>query len=1471
MRRFAPVLITLILLTTLALVRSALAVDDTYLDSTFSTDGMVVYPDANYVEEFGNPLALQPDGKILVVTADWPDPATLRRLNPDGSPDTSFGTSGVVTLSADLLTDLYIQPDGKIITTGNAVERWNADGSPDASFSSFVLPSDFAPLYAVTTADSSIILVGSDGPMMANSDDAKTIVARYSATGILDTSFGDNGKQIVDLGYWEWPMDVLIDEEDGLILIVSALTETNPDFNADAYIVSLTSEGELDTDFNATGSVVIDLNMNDVPMSAAFQSDGKIIITGFSEASDPGGQPFNARINPDGTLDTSYAGTGILYPALPAEAYFMGLALQPDDSLVVTGMDWSDTAPQRQILVARFTPDGDLDTSFGAAGTILPPADDTYAASGLGVAVDAAGRVVVLGATPDDAQPGIHYGTIVLRYLPQGAPDAPGDLTATAASTRQIDLAWTDNATDETGYRVEWSNNGTDWFEIATLGADTETYSHTNLGCSTMYQYRVRAYRSGDNTYSAYSDSAEATAACDPLQPAGVTLFGMRTLDNVCAGGDAWDVIDISGAEMTFYGGMFSNGDIDLNGGGIPSYVYGGTTMVGTLSDSGAFVYDPAPVEGAPVMADDAYAPTFPLSAFQPGGKYELAASADTCAADTLDPDGDCYHPMTWPSFGSVTGQVFEGLYYITGDFKATGTLVVGPKGATFISPDGVLKFPSMGGNIWPYEQADWMFAATYKDDVCSEVIDGPNSAAKWNGHIYAPRGECSFSIASGSTVYGTMACQKIDLSGSQFELMPPSMAGAANLNADAVSTTQINLTWQDNASGEANYILEYSFDESNWTSVVLPADTTSYQHTDLACNWQVYYRLRADYGGSLYSGYVYAGTTTDACDLELPAGATLFGARTLDTALTCGGGTANYSIDFSGSNAEIYGGIHSNANIDLNGSGYTSTVFDWTTAVGVIDSAGFDFIPGYEEGVAPRMMPNHWLRSDFAPGGQYAAAALADTCDEDEDSSDGGSCYHNLTAAQAASQTSFEGLYYITGDMTGGDQLEILSIGNKGATFILANGMVKFAKIDAPLTPYENADFLTVASYSNNVCDVVIDGPANKPAWDGYLYAPKGECAFSVADGDTVYGGAICQQVNLTGSNFTMRPPLGPLDAPTSLSADAVSQTQIDLDWNDNAFEETAYLVERSTDQTTWDEIATLDPDSESYSDTGLTCGTTYYYQVRAYRADDSAYTEYSNIASATTDLCPLAAPMNLNATLEEHSTAALTWDENAADETSVKLERSSDLTTWTVISLAANAESYDDTSLACGTSYTYRVRVHRSADNAYSTYSNTAQITTDPCSLIPNGSFEDNDDPTPLVPDGWTAKKLQLSTVDGLDATTFTDGARSFRIKGNGTGKKLIQLISVPGTAGSYTLSFDALGDNVGGSGNFMVKVKVFLPSGDKKNFKIKVTDTGDFGWMGFTKTFSFPAYTKLEVTIQYTRTLGTVWLDDLRLIKN
>ena len=103
---------------------------------------------------------------------------------------------------------------------------------------------------------------------------------------------------------------------------------------------------------------------------------------------------------------------------------------------------------------------------------------------------------------------------------------------------------------------------------------------------------------------------------------------------------------------------------------------------------------------------------------------------------------------------------------------------------------------------------------------------------------------------------------------------------------------------------------------------------------------------------------------------------------------------------------------------------------------------------------------------------------------------------------------------------------------------------------------------------------------------------------------------------------NYTA--PVPPPMAPTGLSATPISQTRIDLLWSDMSSDETNFRIERSPDGTSsWVEIGTSPADTPSFSSLGLTCGTPYYYRVRAYRAGDSQFSGYSNSANATTSAC--------------------------------------------------------------------------------------------------------------------------------------------------------------------------------------------------------------------------------------------------------
>ena len=103
---------------------------------------------------------------------------------------------------------------------------------------------------------------------------------------------------------------------------------------------------------------------------------------------------------------------------------------------------------------------------------------------------------------------------------PPPIPAAPSGLAATAASSSQINLVWVDNASDETGFKIERCQNAgcSSFAEIAQVGANVITFNNTGLTASTSYSYRVLATNSGGD--STYSDQASATTLAADLVPA---------------------------------------------------------------------------------------------------------------------------------------------------------------------------------------------------------------------------------------------------------------------------------------------------------------------------------------------------------------------------------------------------------------------------------------------------------------------------------------------------------------------------------------------------------------------------------------------------------------------------------------------------------------------------------------------------------------------------------------------------------------------------------------------------------------------------------------------------------------------------------------------------------------------------------------------------------------------------------------
>ena len=197
----------------------------------------------------------------------------------------------------------------------------------------------------------------------------------------------------------------------------------------------------------------------------------------------------------------------------------------------------------------------------------------------------------------------------------------------------------------------------------------------------------------------------------------------------------------------------------------------------------------------------------------------------------------------------------------------------------------------------------------------------------------------------------------------------------------------------------------------------------------------------------------------------------------------------------------------------------------------------------------------------------------------------------------------------------------------------------------------------------------------------------------------------------NTASATTPAAPSSTPPTAPANLGATAVSSSQINLAWSDLSSNENGFIIQRSTDNYNFVQVATVGANVASYSNSGLAANTTYYYRVQA--TNSAGASAFSNGASATTQQTPPAAPSNLAANAISGTQVQLSWTQNSSNESDFSIERSPNASSWSIIgTVGANMTSYTDGGLSAWTTYYYRVRAHN--NGGYSAYSNVASART-------------------------------------------------------------------------------------------------------------------------------------------------------------
>jgi len=416
----------------------------------------------------GTPTALQLATNHTITATNQTGSTTasinVRVYGTSGTPDTTFGSTGLVSYtngaagSVDYASRTKVQSDGKIVsagysgtltvtgtpptlmasyTTDIAVWRYNSNGALDTTFGC-AAGTGCSGVALINTAGAGVLETAYDLAFDANNKIVITgvgnnasdmIVARLNTNGTLDTTFNTTGIASHNSAAGGNSSDsgngVSI-QTDGKIVITGHSYNTS--FNPDMVIWRYNTNGTLDTTFatvgytiqhNATGTNAA--SSNDSGQGVVIQSDGKIVVTGYSTNASSIYSMVIWRYSTTGVLDNPGFGTGIVVsnPAVNG-AQGKTITLQSDGKILVAGFINNANSDMG---IWRYNTNGTLDTTFNAIGYLSHnnAAGGNSTDIGYGIALQTDGKIVVSGSSRNGAS--VDTG-VIWRYNTNGTIDS---------------------------------------------------------------------------------------------------------------------------------------------------------------------------------------------------------------------------------------------------------------------------------------------------------------------------------------------------------------------------------------------------------------------------------------------------------------------------------------------------------------------------------------------------------------------------------------------------------------------------------------------------------------------------------------------------------------------------------------------------------------------------------------------------------------------------------------------------------------------------------------------------------------------------------------------------------------------------------------------------------------------------------------------------------------------------------------
>lgn len=348
-------------------------------------------------------VAIDSQDRLVLVGSNDADEeldGVILRLLPNGTPDSSFGGwDGIVTQpSQGSFYHVVIDANDRILASyATGIFRYNLDGTLDTSFSEDGILS--VSMLRASSPDSDVTLDSNGKILMvgrlAGDDPNPPIgVVRINPDGSYDTTFGDDGLAIAPQNAAQEIPDRpvhIVEQADGKIVVIGNASQENT--HDSLLLLRFNPDGSMDTSFDGDGRLEI-AGLDIYPRHVRLDNQGRLLIAAGDEVSVGNFTTFIARLTPNGAFDTSFGGgDGIVQPQIiNGNTYETanGLVVQADGKIVVTGSTGNgDNLSLWDGYVLRLNEDGTTDTSFGGGdGFTLTSFEDYTSPSGIELAND---------------------------------------------------------------------------------------------------------------------------------------------------------------------------------------------------------------------------------------------------------------------------------------------------------------------------------------------------------------------------------------------------------------------------------------------------------------------------------------------------------------------------------------------------------------------------------------------------------------------------------------------------------------------------------------------------------------------------------------------------------------------------------------------------------------------------------------------------------------------------------------------------------------------------------------------------------------------------------------------------------------------------------------------------------------------------------------------------------------------------